>query len=192
MRTLMGFERAIVAISWVGWLVYWIAAARRTALTRRMESLLTGASYRVPLLVGICLLVFSGRPLLGFDLRLLPQTSLVAAIGAALTMAGVCFAVWARFHLGKYWSGRITLKEDHRLVQTGPYAWVRHPIYSGILLALLGTTLTVGTLLACVGFAMIFLSFWRKLTIEEIWLRSHLGAQYEVYQKRVKALIPHP
>ena len=88
MRTLIGFETSHVATSWVGWLVYWIAAARRTAATRRMESLLTGASYRVPLLVGICLLVFSGRPLLGFDLRLLPQARLVAGIGAALTMAG--------------------------------------------------------------------------------------------------------
>jgi hypothetical protein len=59
-------------------------------------------------------------------------------------------------------------------------------------LALLGTVITVGTLQACVGFAIIFLSFLRKLTVEEIWLRSYFGAEYELYQKRVKALIPHP
>ena len=76
----MGFERVIVAISWLGWLAYWIVAARVTAATRRMESFLTGASYRVPLLVGICLLVFAGKPLLGFDLRLLPGTPLVVAL----------------------------------------------------------------------------------------------------------------
>ena len=192
MRALTGFERGIIAISWLVWLVYWIAAARRTGATRRMESLLTGVSYRVPLLVGICLLVFSRRPLPGFDLTFLPQTPLVGGMGAALTMVGLCFAIWARLHLGKYWSGRITLKEDHRVIQSGPYAWVRHPIYSGLLLALLGTVITLGNLQACIGFAVIFLSFWRKLTVEEIWLGFHFGAEYEVYQKRVKALIPHP
>jgi protein-S-isoprenylcysteine O-methyltransferase Ste14 len=82
-----------------------------------------------------------------------PRMPVILPEQAALTMPGVCFAVWARSHLGKYWSGRITLKEDHRVIQTGPYAWVRHPIYSGLLLALLGTVLTVGTLQACLGFA---------------------------------------
>jgi protein-S-isoprenylcysteine O-methyltransferase Ste14 len=93
-------------------------------------------------------------------------------------------------HLGKYWSGRITLKENHRIIQTGLYAWVRHPIYSGLILALFGTAITLGTIPAFAGFAFMLISFVRKLKIEETWLRSQFGAEYEAYQNRVKALIP--
>lgn len=106
------------------------------------------------------------------------------------TGAGLCFAVWARMHLGKYWSSRVTLKENHRVIQTGPYASVRHPIYSGLILALFGTAITLGTISAFVGFAFMLISFVRKLKIEETWLRSQFGAEYEAYQNRVKALIP--
>jgi protein-S-isoprenylcysteine O-methyltransferase Ste14 len=113
-----------------------------------------------------------------------------AGTGLAFTVAGLCFAVWARMHLGKYWSGRITLKENHRIIQTGPYAWVRHPIYSGLILALFGTAITLGTIPAFAGFAFMLISFVRKLKIEETWLRSQFGAEYEAYQNRVKALIP--
>ena len=81
---------------------------------------------------------------------------------------------------------------NHRVIQIGPYAWVRHPIYSGLILALFGTAITLGTLQALVGFAFMLISFVRKLKIEENWLRSQFGAEYEAYQNRVKALIPHP
>ncbi|HYY26920.1 MAG TPA: isoprenylcysteine carboxylmethyltransferase family protein [Chthoniobacterales bacterium] len=156
-----------------------------------METPLTGASYRIALVLGIFLMVFPRSPLPLLNLTLWPLTPLILAAGVVLTAAGLAFAIWARVHLGKYWSGRVTLKVDHRVIQTGPYAWVRHPIYSGLILALLGTTITLGTLHACVGFVLIFVSFVRKLQIEENWLRSHFGAEYERYQKRVKALIPH-
>ena len=118
------------------------------------------------------------------------QSPLAAGTGLVFTVAGLCFAVWARMHLGKYWSGRITLKENHRVIQTGPYAWVRHPIYSGLILALFGTAITLGTISAYAGFVFMLISFVRKLKIEEIWLRSQFGAEYEAYQNRVKALIP--
>jgi protein-S-isoprenylcysteine O-methyltransferase Ste14 len=124
------------------------------------------------------------------DSGLWTQPPLAAGTGLAFTVAGLCFAVWARIHLGKYWSGRITLKENHRVIQTGPYAWVRHPIYSGLILALFGTAITLGTISAFAGFAFMLISFVRKLKIEETWLRSQFGAEYEAYQNRVKALIP--
>src|SRR5215471_1122620 len=192
MLSVIDFERTLLALLWFSWLVYWISAAQRTAPNKRMETLLEGASYRIPLAIGVYLTVFWWKPLFRWIPALGTPSPLAAGIGLAFTVAGLCFAIWGRLHLGKYWSGRITLKENHRVIQSGPYSWVRHPIYSGLLLALLGTVITSGNLQACVGFAVIFLSFWRKLTVEEIWLRSHFGAEYEVYQKRVKALIPHP
>ena len=190
MRSLIDFERTLLGLLWLSWLVYWLAAARRTAPNKRIETLLEGASYRIPLAIGVFLMVFWRLPsLLGIP-ALWPQSSLGAGIGLAFTVAGLCFAVWARVHLGKYWSGCITLKENHRVIQTGPYAWVRHPIYSGIILALFGTAITLGTIPAFAGFAFMVVSFVRKLKIEETWLRSQFGAEYEAYQNRVKALIP--
>jgi len=192
MRLLIGLERALVGNLWLAWVAYWIAAARQTAANRRTESLLTGASYRIPLLIGIILIVFSNVSLPGIGFSLWPLNPFTLGIALILTIAGLIFAVWARIHLGKYWSGRITLKVDHRVIQTGPYAWVRHPIYSGLILALLGTAISLGTVQAFLGFAFILVSFLRKLTLEENWLRSHIGTEYELYQRRVRTLIPHP
>jgi protein-S-isoprenylcysteine O-methyltransferase Ste14 len=192
MQPFIVLARILPAILWLFWLIFWLLAARRTAANRRMETLLTGASYRIPLVLGIILMVVPRSPLPLLNLTLWPLTPPIVAAGVVLTAAGLAFAVWARVHLGKYWSGRVTLKVDHRVIQTGPYAWVRHPIYSGLLLALLGTTITLSTLHASIGFVLMFISFVRKLQIEENWLRSHFGEEYERYQKRVKALIPHP
>jgi protein-S-isoprenylcysteine O-methyltransferase Ste14 len=191
MRLLIGLERALIGILWVAWAAYWIVAARQTASNRRAESVLIGASYRIPLLVGIILMVFSSVSPPGVGVALWPHNPFILGIVDLLTIAGLALAVWARLHLGKYWSGRITLKVDHRVIQTGPYAWVRHPIYSGLILALLGTAISIGTVQAVFGFAFILVSFLRKLTLEENWLRLHFGAEYELYQKRVSALIPH-
>ena len=187
---MIGLGRALVVILWLVWVVYWIAAARQAAANRRTESSLTGASYRVPLLIGIILMVFSHWSLAGIGFDLWSLYPFILGIAVIMTVVGLSFAVWARLHLGKYWSGRITLKVDHRVIQTGPYAWVRHPIYSGLILALLGTAISLGTVRAFLGFAFILVSFLRKLTLEENWLRSHFGTEYELYQKRVGALIP--
>jgi protein-S-isoprenylcysteine O-methyltransferase Ste14 len=190
MRSAIDFERASLGLLWLSWLVFWLAAAQRTAPNKRMETSREGASYRIPLAIGVFLTVFWRMPLFLGISALWPQSSLVAGSGLAFTVAGLCFAVWARRHLGKYWSGRVTLKENHRVIHTGPYAWVRHPIYSGLILALFGTAITLGTISASAGFAFMLISFVRKLKIEETWLRSQFGAEYEAYQNRVKALIP--
>ena len=190
MRSVIDFERALLGILWLSWLVYWLAAAQRAAPNKRMETLLEGASYRIPLAVGVFLTVFWWKPLFLRIPALGTPSPLAAGIGLVFTVAGLCFAVWARMHLGEYWSGRITLKENHRVIQTGPYALVRHPMYSGFILALFGNAITLGTISAFAGFAFMLISLVRKLKIEETWLRSQFGAEYEAYRNRVKALIP--
>jgi protein-S-isoprenylcysteine O-methyltransferase Ste14 len=189
-RSVIDFERALLGVFWLSWLVYWLVAARRVTPNQRMETWREGASYRIPLGIGVFLMVFWRMPLFLRIPTLWPQSPLAAGIGLAFTAAGLCFAVWARVHLGKYWSGRITLKVNHRVIQAGPYAWVRHPIYSGLILALFGTAIMLGTISAFAGFTFMVISFVRKLKIEETWLRSQFGAEYEAYQHRVKALIP--
>ena len=105
-------------------------------------------------------------------------------------MLGFGFAVWARIVLGRNWSGIVTVKEDHTLITRGPYEWVRHPIYTGILLALLGTAVTLGTVLNLVEVPVVALAFWLKMRPEERFMLETFGEQYAVYRRQVKALIP--
>jgi protein-S-isoprenylcysteine O-methyltransferase Ste14 len=190
MRLWIDLERTLVWLLWLGWAAYWFVAARHSAANQRIESWRTGFSYRIPLLFGIVLLAFSRRSRTSGGYHLWSSTAFTLTTGIFLIAIGLGIAVWARRHLGQYWSGRITLKVDHRLIQSGPYGWVRHPIYSGLLLALLGTMITIGTLQACLGVAIIFLAVVRKMALEEEWMATQFGNEYEVYRRRVNALIP--
>jgi protein-S-isoprenylcysteine O-methyltransferase Ste14 len=108
-----------------------------------------------------------------------------------LVVAGFLFCWWARLHLGQLWSGNITLKADHRVVDTGPYRLVRHPIYTGMILAALATALEKGTILGLVGVALITFGFWLKARMEERFLRAELGPEaYDAYAKRTPMLAP--
>ncbi len=111
-------------------------------------------------------------------------------IGLALTAIGIGFAIAARLWIGSNWSGRVTIKEQHQLIQSGPYSLVRHPIYSGLLLALLGTALVHGELRGLAGFALAALGWVLKLRTEEAFLSQQFGDAYLDYKQRVKALVP--
>jgi protein-S-isoprenylcysteine O-methyltransferase Ste14 len=105
-------------------------------------------------------------------------------------IAGLGFAVWARVHLGRNWSGAVTVKEGHELIRTGPYGYVRHPIYTGVLTGLLGTVICSGTVRAALGFLIIAIALMRKLSIEEAMMRETFPDQYQKYCEKVPALVP--
>ena len=111
-------------------------------------------------------------------------------MGLALTIVGALFAVWARFYLGGNWSLTVTVKEGHTLIRGGPYAVVRHPIYSGLSLAVLGTALTVGEFRGLVAVGLVVFGLLHKSLVEERLMREEFGAEYERYCRDVKALIP--
>ncbi|HEY7116130.1 MAG TPA: isoprenylcysteine carboxylmethyltransferase family protein [Tepidisphaeraceae bacterium] len=111
-------------------------------------------------------------------------------VGVAMTLAGHSLAVWARVHLGRYWSGMITLKEDHELIRTGPYRWARHPIYSGFLLAVLGSAIAAGTGDAFIGFGLILIALLIKMRREEALMTREFGEQYQRFRREVAALVP--
>ena len=111
-------------------------------------------------------------------------------LGAALTFAGFAFAIWARVWIAGNWSSNVTLKRDHELIVEGPYAFVRHPIYTGILLALIGTALAIGEWRAALGVVIACAAYWRKLKIEEAVMRRQFGEAYAQYAERVPALVP--
>jgi protein-S-isoprenylcysteine O-methyltransferase Ste14 len=114
------------------------------------------------------------------------------ASAVLLVAAGLAFAVWARVCLGRNWSGIVTLKQDHELVRSGPYRLVRHPIYTGLLLALLGSALARNEWRALLAVALAWLAFWRKLQVEEELMIEQFGDAYVRYRAEVPALMPNP
>ena len=103
---------------------------------------------------------------------------------------GLAFAVWARRHIGSNWSGTVTVKENHALVRTGPYRWVRHPIYTGLLTAILGTAICRGELRGVWGLALCTLAFVDQAAHEERWMREAFGEEYDRYRAEVPASRP--
>lgn len=123
-------------------------------------------------------------------LRFLPKTASASYAGLAITVVGLGLSVWARFQIGRNWSGLIQVKEGHQLMRTGAYAIVRHPIYSGFMLATLGTAIAYGELSGLIASAMILAAWGYKSRLEETAMIEHFGADYETYRRRVKGLIP--
>ena len=122
--------------------------------------------------------------------RFIPQSHDFYFAGVLLTAAGLGLAFWARYNLGRNWSSQITLKEGHTLVCAGPYKYLRHPIYSGILLAIVGTALTVGRYRALLALVLAFFGFWWKAHQEDAWLARAFGEQFEQHRQRTGRLLP--
>jgi protein-S-isoprenylcysteine O-methyltransferase Ste14 len=122
--------------------------------------------------------------------RIIPHTAPWILIGAALAVAGVLIALWARTTLGANWSARVTIKQNHELIIRGPYAFVRHPIYTGLLTGMLGTALVYGYARCFIGVLICVLAFWLKSQTEEQFMIQQFGNQYTQYRQRVRALVP--
>ena len=122
--------------------------------------------------------------------RFVPMSAAAAYTGLALTIAGIAFTIWARFYLGSNWSGRPTIKEDHTLVRSGPYALVRHPIYTGILLGLLGTAIAHGKTSATRRDRVVLIGLKGEIARGRKLMTEQFGADYLNYKQQVKGLIP--
>src|SRR5262245_35091312 len=183
----------VFAAMWFGWLACWGLFSLNVKTTTRRESPVSRLSYVVPLVLAGVLLAVPALdiPLLGG--RFLPASAarVWGAIGIVITLSGLLFTVWARIHLGRNWSGTVTIKEGHELITSGPYRFVRHPIYTGLLLAFTGQAIAVGQWRGVLAVALAMFTYWRKLRIEERWMREHFGSAYEAYSQRVSALIPY-
>lgn len=154
-------------VLWVAWLIYWVISASTVLQNQREES--DRQRFVTALVVGFGgFLIFARTSHLGpLDARFVGENEGVKVVGLAMVVAGLGFSAWARVHIGKFWSSRVSLKQGHQLIQSGPYARVRHPIYSGIFLALIGTTLFAGVWRAVLGTAILFVAHRRKAKREE-------------------------
>jgi protein-S-isoprenylcysteine O-methyltransferase Ste14 len=181
-------EQALIGL-WVLWMLSWVVAAVWTNRTERRPPVRAEAGYRA-IQTGGALLLFLPSHLLRAP-RLWSVDLIGAWLCVALVALGMTIAWWARLHLGRLWSGHITRKADHKIVDTGPYALVRHPIYTGLLLGLAATAVLEGTVSALLGCVLFWLGFYLKARIEERWLAQELGADaYADYQRRVPMQVP--
>jgi protein-S-isoprenylcysteine O-methyltransferase Ste14 len=185
-----GWFLASVGYLWGGLGVFWLIGALTAKRAVRRQSVGSRIVQTIPVTAGFCLLFARARWPWWLSRQVFPDSPLTLWIGWALTFAGIVFAVWARLWIGRNWSGTVTVKENHELVQTGPYSLVRHPIYSGFLLAFVGTAIVQGELRALLGFPLAVLGWWLKLRMEEAFMSEQFGNAYSEYKQRVKALVP--
>jgi len=175
---------------WAGFLIVWWMWALWTKPTERRESAGSRLSYTILVLAGFYLLYARRVRLSWLNWPILPPAGWVTALAVGMTSAGLLFAVWARVHLGGNWSGTVTMKVGHELVRSGPYHWVRHPIYSGVFLAFLGMALERRQLRGIVALALIYAGFFRKIRKEEQFMNTLFSASYDEYRRTTGALIP--
>jgi protein-S-isoprenylcysteine O-methyltransferase Ste14 len=152
------------------------------------------AASRLPHLVLMMLaavLMFTTRLRIGpLGARFIAQNIWVQSAGVLLTSLGAAVAIWARYSLGQYWSSKVVVKEDHRLIRSGPYAYVRHPIYTGMLLAGAGTALFIGEWRGILALLLAATAQVRKARKEEGLMTAEFGDRYQEYRRHTGFLAP--
>jgi protein-S-isoprenylcysteine O-methyltransferase Ste14 len=177
-------------VLWAIFYTYWIVSAANVKQTQRHELNSSRVVHLALLAVAFALVGIPELRIGPLANRFLPDSRGIQIAGLLIEAAGLGFAIWARYHLGQYWSGIIAIKEGHKLIRTGPYAWVRHPIYTGITVGLLGSAIWIGEWGALLGVALLAIAYLRKISQEERFLDQEFGMEYDQYRHEVKALIP--
>ncbi len=188
---MLWFYEAFFPVVWLLFVLYWQIKAIHTKVTQRMEPAASRVLRVFVFLIVIVMLSTTRIPLRWLYHQLWPRGLWPFWIGAAVTVGGLLFAVWAREHLGGNWSRSVTIKQDHELITSGPYTVVRHPIYSGSLAGFLGMAIAICQVRGLVALVLVFLVFWMKLRMEERWMRSQFGDTYATYARRTAALVPY-
>ena len=175
---------------WMLFGLYWLVSALKRKRTKQRESYTQRFGYTALLCVGFYFLFRPEAHYSWFGARFVPVGLLWAWLGVGVTAAGVAVALWARWHLGTNWSGVVTLKEGHELIRGGPYRAIRHPIYTGILLGLLGTAVTIGEVRGLLAISLAWISFYIKARREESFLAQEFGAAFQEHQRHTGMFLP--
>jgi protein-S-isoprenylcysteine O-methyltransferase Ste14 len=182
--------KQVLELIWIAWLISWMAASFWSGRTQKRAATLETWTYRAAMIAGGALLVPWTGPLLG-EKQIWEVGWPGAIVLTAIMVAGLLLTWWARIYLGSLWSSVITRKEGHKIVDTGPYALVRHPIYTGLIIGLLATVAAEGRITGFIGGALLILGVWLKARTEERFLTVELGQEaYASYCRRVPMLVP--
>lgn len=168
------------------WAITWLRVKPTKAREKSADRLLTVAIVAL----GFCLLFKEWTAFGPLGARFVPKNPGIMWLGVAITWVGVMVAIWARYSLGVYWSARVTLKQGHQLIRSGPYAFVRHPIYTGMFLAALGTALVVGEWRGILALVLLVTAHARKAFREESLLTREFGEEYTNYRRSTGFLFP--
>jgi protein-S-isoprenylcysteine O-methyltransferase Ste14 len=171
-------------------IVYWLVKGAKTRETQRKEPFTSRYGVMLILIVGyVC--IFSSRASIGIlGRRFVPTTTDVALFGVIVTWLGIALAIWARHDLGEFWSARVTIKEGHELIRTGPYARFRHPIYSGLFLATLGSAVAIGEWRCLLGVALVLMAYSIKAKREEAMLTEQFREAFAEHRRHTGFLLP--
>ena len=183
------------ASEWAGWLwsallVVWVLLWAGMKRAKKLETSSEMLQHALPVVLGFWLLFGSLEHWGWLDYRWLPNVPATWLAGLALTSLGVGLSIWARLTLGANWSGVVTLKKDHELIRRGLYRSIRHPIYTGILVAMIGTALIKGHLRGWLGFAVILVTFYFKARREERFLRQEFGPGFDEHMRNTGMFLP--
>ena len=187
----------VIICCWVIFGLYWFISASSVKSTQESKGWLAGNWHGIVLLIGglflsnLPFLAKIGASISSLTILLVPHSIVINVVIIVFAVTGLIVAMIARRTLAGNWSRAVAFKEDHELITTGLYHYVRHPIYTGVLLMILATALSVGTLSAGIGFVVIVLGLWFKLRAEEDLLTKHFPKEYLAYKDRTKALIPY-
>jgi protein-S-isoprenylcysteine O-methyltransferase Ste14 len=184
------FAVGCIGVAWLAWGALWAMLAPGTKKVVRRESRRAQLSHLVPsaLALGLMMAPLKFVPLL--HAPVLPRAAWMAPAGALVVVAGLLFAVWARLGLGRNWSGLVTVQQSHVLVRTGAYRLVRHPIYSGLLLALIGNVVAIDAWRGMLAIALVLWAVQRRVRQEEAFMIETFGGDYESYRGETAAVIP--
>jgi protein-S-isoprenylcysteine O-methyltransferase Ste14 len=181
----------VTMVAWSAFILSWIGAAFWADRAEKRPARREAWLYRAVTVAGVVLLVAGGEQFSRAADRLWSFEPVADYTLVLVVLSGLAFTWWARLYLGRLWSSSVTKKADHRIINTGPYAIVRHPIYTGIILACAATAAQLGTSLAVAGVLVLWVGFWIKARLEERFLRGQLGeGAYDAYRQKVPMLVP--
>jgi len=198
MTVSIGWIESALTILWVAWIIHWVVGEPLYQYAKhRTKAVLKWGRTRGNILSYVLLMVSFGILQISFTGQLaflgegfLSDVIAVSLVGFSLAIAGLAFSVWARLYLGSNWSPIATLKKGQTLVRSGPYGIVRHPIYSGLMVAIIGTAVVFGGYRVIISIICVFLFAWVRITEEEKLMSKQFGQEYSKYKKKVKAIIP--
>lgn len=180
----------VIRAAWIIWVVWWLVAATRVNRMKQREPVHEWVLRWVVMIAAFELLFHRG-PFMGvLNQRFVPHSDVVLDIGAVLTCAGLAFSIWARQHIGRYWSSSVSIRADHQLIRTGPYSRIRHPIYTGILVGLAGTLLADGHYAAILAFLIVLAGLSWKALREENLLKGEFGPAFEEHKRATGFFLP--
>ena len=180
----------IAGRAWAIWLFAWLLMAFFSKSTKRRETPAQRLQHVIPAVFGFLLIFREGTGAPWLTRAIFPENPVLMLVCVTVTIFGLGFAVWARLALGSNWSGTVTIKADHQLIRRGPYRFIRHPIYTGMLTALLATAVTQRLTTGLLGFLVVTFALYRKARREESFLSQEFGDAFVEHRQHTGMFLP--